>query len=228
MKYDTDLVILVLAGNDIGDNNRDLVNTIYYKPHFVQEDDQLVPKGYPAPRASRQARFIYSVCQRSALAYFLVQRYFDLLSFYRKNLRGSADNANASVSGVSSAGEPFGLTIALLDEMRNIAESKEAKFMIVATDRWWNGPSGQTYKDFIDTLQTEGFSVLDVEAMPGFDPGEMLIPDDGHWSRAGHEFVAEKIKGLIESNRLLSQPQNQDNIDYELRPDFGTHYILHQ
>jgi hypothetical protein len=36
-KYDTDLVILVVTGNDVGDNDRQLVNTIYYKPRFVIE-----------------------------------------------------------------------------------------------------------------------------------------------------------------------------------------------
>ena len=211
IKYDPDLVILVFAGNDMGDNYRQLVNTIYYKPQFVKQEGRLILTGYPVPRTSPQGKFIYFLSQRSALAYFFVQRYFDLLSFYR-NFRVNSDNANSSVSGISSAREPFGLTIALLDEMRNIAESKEAKFMIVATDRWWNSPSGETYKDFIDTLQTEGFLVLDVESMPGFDPGEKLIPDDGHWSRAGHEFVAEKIKDLIESHQLLSQPRDQDNL----------------
>ena len=77
--------------------------------------------------------------------------------------------------------------------------------MIVATDRWWNSPSGETYEDFISTLQKEGFLVLDVESMPGFDPEEMLIPNDGHWNQSGHEFVAEKIKELIETHQLLSQ-----------------------
>jgi len=211
IKYDPDLVILVFAGNDMGDNYRQLVNTIYYKPQFVKQEGHLILTGYPVPRTSPQGKFIYFLSQRSALAHFFVQRYFDLLSFYR-NFRVDLDNANSSVSGISSAREPFGLTIALLDEMRNIAESKEAKFMIVATDRWWNSPSGETYKDFIDTLQTEGFLVLDVESMPGFDPGEMLISDDSHWSRAGHEFVAEKIKDLIESHQLLSQPRDQDNL----------------
>ncbi|MCI0558735.1 MAG: GDSL-type esterase/lipase family protein [Nitrososphaera sp.] len=208
VKYETDLVLLVFAGNDMGENDQQLVYTIYYKPQFVRKEGHLVLTGYPVPRTGPQGRFIYSLSQRSALAYFLVQRYFDLLSFYR-NFKVNSDNANASVSGTSSAREPFGLTIALLDEMRKIAESKEAKFMIVATDRWWNGPTGETYQDFIDTLQTEGFLVLDVEAMPGFDPGEMLIPDDGHWSRTGHEFVAEKIKDLIESHQLLSQPHSR-------------------
>ena len=77
--------------------------------------------------------------------------------------------------------------------------------MIVATDRWWNSLSEESYEAFIDTLKSKGFLVLDVESMPGFEPGEMLIPDDGHWSGAGHEFVAEKIQDLIEANQLLSQ-----------------------
>ena len=204
-KYETDLVILVLAGNDVGDNDRQLVSTIYYKPKFVIEEGELVPIGYPVPKTSPQGRFIYSLSQRSSLAYFLVQRYFDLLSIY-SSAKVDADQENSPVTGINAEKEPFKLTIALIDEMRSIAESRKAKFMIVATDRWWNSPSEETYEDFIDTLQTEGFLVLDVESMPGFDPEEMLIPDDGHWSQAGHKFVSEKIKVLIETHQLLSQP----------------------
>jgi lysophospholipase L1-like esterase len=207
IKYDTDLVVLILSGNDIGDNDRQLVSHIYYKPQFVREEGQLILTGYPVPRTSPEGKLIYSLSQRSALAYFLVQRYFDLLSLYRGS-GANSDNANSSGSDMSSASTPFGLTIALLDEMRTTAESKGARFMIVATDRWWNSPSGETYKAFIGAVQAAGFLVLDVEAMPGFDPQDMLIPDDGHWSRVGHAFVAEKIKALIESNQLLSQSQN--------------------
>jgi len=208
IKYETDLVILVIAGNDVGDNDRQLVNTIYYKPKFVLEEGHLVAKGYPVPKTSPQGRFIYSLSQRSALAYFLVQRYFDSLSFYRE-IKVNSDHANSPESDVNAEREPFKLTIALIDEMRNIAESRKAKFMIVTTDSWWNHPSGATYKDFVITMQSAGFLVLDVESMPGFDPEEMLIPDDGHWNQSGHEFVAEKIKALIESNQLLSQPQSK-------------------
>jgi lysophospholipase L1-like esterase len=205
IKYETDLVILVLAGNDVGDNDQQLVNTIYYKPRFVLKEGQLVLQGYPVPKTSPQGRFIYAISQRSALAYFLVQRYFDLLSLYSK-MKANSDAANLPGSGISAKSEPFKLTIALLDEMRNIAESKKAKFMIVATDRWWNSPSSETYQDFINTLQAEGFLVLDVESLPGFDPEVMLIPDDGHWNQAGHKFVSEKIKVAIESDRLLGKP----------------------
>ena len=83
--------------------------------------------------------------------------------------------------------------------------------MIVTTDRWWNSPSTETYQDFINSLRTEGFSVLDVESLPGFEPEVMLIPNDGHWNQAGHKFVAEKIKAFIESSALLGKLQNPGN-----------------
>jgi lysophospholipase L1-like esterase len=205
IKYETDLVILVLAGNDVGDNDRQLVSTIYYKPKFVLDRGQLVLQGYPVPKTSPRGRFIYFLSQRSALAYFLVQRYFDLLSLYDK-LKVDSDHAIAPVAGAIAERESFELTIALIDEIRNIAESRKAKFMIVATDRWWNTPSEETYQDFISTLRGEGFLVLDVESMSGFDREEMLIPDDGHWTQSGHEFVAEKIKALIETQQLIQLP----------------------
>jgi lysophospholipase L1-like esterase len=210
IKYEPDLVILVLAGNDVGDNDRQLVNTIYYKPRFVLEDGGLVLKGYPVPKTSPQGRFVYSVSQRSAFAYFLVQRYFDLLSLYSR-VKANADRTDSQRSGTSIKSEPFKLTLALIDEIRNTAKSRKAKFMIVTTDRWWNSPSSETYKDFINALRTEGFMVLDVESMPGFDPEVMLIPEDGHWNQAGHKFVAEEIKAFIESSQLLSNSLYQEN-----------------
>jgi len=205
IKYEADLVILVVAGNDVGDNDQQLVSTIYYKPKFVLEDDELVLTGYPVPKTSPRGRFVYSLSQHSALAYFLVQRYFDTLSLYGK-LKVSSAHRNSPGSAMSVPTEPYKLTITIIDEMRDMAESRKAKFMIVTTDRWWNSPSSENYQDFITTLRTKNFLVLDVESMPGFDSEEMLIPDDGHWNQTGHEFVAEKIKALIDSHRLLMQP----------------------
>jgi lysophospholipase L1-like esterase len=204
IKYETDLVILQLAGNDVGDNDQQLVSNIYYKPKFVLENGQLVLTDNPVPKTSPQGRFIYSLSQHSSLAYFLVQRYFDLGAVYRKT-KAHPENVNSSVTSISPEKEDFRLTIALLDKIRSIAESRKAKFMIVATDRWWNSTSGGTYKDFIRTLQVNGFLVLDVESMPGFDPEEMLIPNDGHWNQAGHKFVSDQMKDFIESNQLIDQ-----------------------
>ena len=210
IKYETDLVILVVAGNDVGDNEKQLVSRIYYKPRFVIEEGKLVLTGYPVPRTSPQGRLIYSLSEHSALAYFLAQRYSDLLSLYAK-AKVNSEHENSPVTNAKIERKPFEVTIALINEIRNIAESRKAKFMIVTTDRWWNYPSEETYEDFVTTLEGEGFLVIDIASMPGFDPKEMAIPDDGHWNQSGHEFVAEKIKALIESSQLLSLAQNQDH-----------------
>ena len=209
IKYETDLVILVVTGNDVGDNDQELVSTIYYKPRFLLERGKLVLKAYPVPKTSPQGKFIYSLSQRSALAYFLIQRYFDVRSLYGK-YRANADSTGPSASAAGTPTEPFKLTIALIDEMKALAESKHAKFMIVSNDRWWNYPGEEIYRDFVATMQNEGFLVLDVESLPGFDPKAMLIPGDGHWSRAGHAFVTEQIKDFIEHNQLMNN-SSQNN-----------------
>ncbi len=204
-KYDTDLVLLFVTGNDVGDNDQELVNNIYYKPRFVLEGDELVLKGYPVPKTSPRGKFVYSLSQRSALAYFLVQRYFDIRSSFGK-IRGNSAHTSPSESAASRPEDPFKLTITLIDEMRAIAESRHAKFMVVTNSQWWNSRSGENYHDFVADLRAHHFLVLDVESMPGFEPEEMLILGDGHWSQAGHKFVAKEIKALIENRHLLKQP----------------------
>jgi lysophospholipase L1-like esterase len=216
IKYNPDLLLLVLTGNDIGDNEQPLVNQIYYKPQFAIEDGHLILNNYPVPKTGPRGKLIYYLSQRSSLFYFLVQRYFDILSVYR-NFKANSDATNSLASGINTTKTPFGMTIALLHEINKISELMGARFMIVTNDRWWNGPSGETYKDFIDTLHSEGFLVLDVESMAGFEPDVMIIPGDGHWNSAGHDFVAKKIKDFIESNQLLLQPQNQDSKSTQLQ-----------
>lgn len=207
IKYDADLVILIFCGNDIIHNHMELVYTIYYKPKFIIEEGKTILKSRRAPTIGLKAKFIYFLSQHSALANLFVHRYFNLLSSYKK-FKDNLHKTNPSVFRTSPTKKSFELTIMLLDEMNNIAKLKGAKFMIVATDRWWHSPSGETYQDFIDTLKASGFLVLDVESMPGFNPTDMLIPHDGHWSIAGHQFVAEQIENFIESHRLLSEPHN--------------------
>jgi lysophospholipase L1-like esterase len=204
VKYEFDFIVLALAGNDIGDNHRQLLHSIYYKPHFVREGNQLILQGYPAPRTSPQGRLTYWLSQRSALAFFLIQRYFDFQSTYQE-LRSDSQEAEASAPDPDTASRPFDLTISLLAEIRKIADSRDVPFVIVATKRWWNAPSGVTYQDFIAALQADRYWVLDVEAAPGFDPESMVIPDDGHWNPAGHEFVAEQVQTLIGTQLWLDE-----------------------
>jgi hypothetical protein len=56
-------------------------------------------------------------------------------------------------------------------------------------------------------MRKNGFLVLDVESLPGFDPETMIIPKDGgHWNSSGNEFVATEVQAFIETERLINQP----------------------
>jgi len=204
-KYETDLVLLVVTGNDVGDNAKQLVSNIYYKPKFVFKEGELVPVGYPVPQTSPQGKFIYRLSQRSALVCFLTLQYFNLQAFYsRAKTQSDPTTANTPTPNPKTASDPFKLTIALIDRMKKIAEAKHAKFMIVSNPRWWNAPSGTNYEDFVAAMQNNGLLVLDVESMPGFDANKMLIPDDGHWNQSGHKFVAEEVESFILKYNLLN------------------------
>ena len=205
VKYETDLVVLVVTGNDVGDNSRQLVNNIYYKPRFVFKDGQLEPTGYPIPQTNFWGKIVYSLSQRSSLAYFLTLRYFDLRALY-VTMRSDSDQVGSPASGDKVQAEPFKLTIALINDMRTIAELHQSTFMVVSNNNWWNLSSDETYEDFVATMQRDGLLVLDVESMQGFDPDEMKIPDDGHWNRSGHKFAAQEIEAFIEQHELLSKP----------------------
>jgi hypothetical protein len=205
VKYDVDLVLLVLTGNDIGDVHQSLVSNIYYKPRYVLEDGRLTLEGYPVPQTSRLGRFVYRFCQHSSLAYLSVQRFFDLRAMLAAGLERSA-HASTAVSDGEPAEQPFALTIALLNDMRASVRAQGARFLIVATDHWWNNPSPATYSDLVTALTSQAFPVLDVEAMPGFDRESMLIPGDGHWNEAGHAFVAEQVADAIAAQALLGSP----------------------
>jgi hypothetical protein len=211
VKYDVDLVILVMTGNDVGDVYRPLVSNIYHKPRYVLEDGHLTLESYPVPQTSGLDRFVYHLSQRSSLAYLSIQRLFDLRAMLAASREGTA-HASTAVADVEPSEESFALTIALLNEIRASAHSQDARFLIVATNHWWNSPTQATYLDLVTALAAHGFPVLDVEAMLGFDRESMLIPGDGHWNEAGHAFVAAQIADAIMAQELLGLPPRSQRL----------------
>jgi hypothetical protein len=215
VKYDVDLVLLVLTGNDIGDVNQQLVSNIYYKPRFVLEDGRLTLEGYPVPQTSGLGRFVYRLSQHSSLAYLSIQRLFDLRAMLAAGRERTA-HASAAASGAEPSEPPFALTMALLNELRASAQARGARFLIVATDHWWNNPTEATYSDLVAALASQVLPVLDVESMPGFDRVSMLTPGDGHWNKAGHAFVAEQVADAIVAQALLGSPPGSPRLSGHL------------
>jgi len=184
IQYRPDLVILVMSGNDAGDNHKLRNYMIYGKPRFILEGEDLKLTGVPVSGVSAQYKVVYYLAQRSAL--------LNAVLAARRQMRARLHSADDTAT-------PYELTRALLREIENVASGNGARFMIVTTRVFWS--RADKYADFVDILRADGFSVLDSEAQ--FDHDTMIIPGDGHWNPAGHEFVARKIEEYIRADTLL-------------------------
>jgi len=195
VRYDVDSVVLVFCGNDPGMNYKQRGYYIYNKPRFVLHGDNLDLRGVPVPKIDLVRKMAWHVRRRSALIHLIAETLPELLARAGRTT-GTEPHSDP---GTTRSPRPFKLTIRLMDEMRRVATDRGAQFLVVACSSWWRGPpSGGTYGTLIDALRADGFQVIDVDSLPGFDPARMTIPDDGHWNASGHAFVACAIRGCIE------------------------------
>ncbi len=211
-RYNPDLVILVVCGNDDFGNRKDLIYMVYPKPMFTYgEDGSLVLRNVPVPRPSVFRKAIHSGCRYSSLVTFLVirvrPRLVDLLTTELHALgrvaRRYLGNESEIVSGELKEGNPFTLTLDLVGEMRKEAESRGSRFMIVSTSLFWERNYVGTYPQFVQALKNNNDWVLDLESVERYDTESMTIPGDGHWNRDGQKLVAESIDAFIEENGML-------------------------
>ena len=98
------------------------------------------------------------------------------------------------------------LTRALIRQIAETAAGEGARFMIVANGLAWDARADETYAEFIDALRRDGWAVMDVDSLAGFDAERMTIRNDGHWNAAGHRFVAEELLRKMREQRLTPPP----------------------
>ena len=195
VKYRPDLVILLLAGNDEEMNRRRAAFLVYSKPYFVlDENGHLELRGVPVPLPPALRRLAYLACTRSALVNFVTGRSARVL----RRLRARGE----SRAGAGGKRQPFELTVALIDEMRRVAEGAGARFMIGATGMYWPLETHTRFDQLTAALERRGIELIDVEA-DGFDPQHMRLPGDGHWSPDGHAIVARRVLEFIDRRKLL-------------------------
>jgi len=202
MKYQPDLVLLLLSGNDDALNRRSVAYFVYPKPFFdLTPGGDLVLRNVPVPRASLIRRLAYSASRRSSFINFAVGR----VSVHRSALtRRTEKTPSSDAPEQPSAASPYALTTALIERMRDTATAGGARFLVVATGMFWSGGSPGTFEDLLTELTSRHFDILNIEADPGFQPQAMRLPGDGHWNAAGHDFVAKQILHFIERRELLA------------------------
>lgn len=191
VRYRPDVVILLMCGNDDGENNSDLVFWVYRKPRFRQADHgELVLTGVPVPLPSRTTRLKHWMLTHSALLFQLKSVVIDPLRRPEK------------------ATEPvgFGLTLALVDQIAGVVRDIGARLVVAATVRYAPSAQFQTHwPELVRALRERRIETLDIDRSPGYANEKMLINGEGHWNPAGHRFVAEQLRHIIQDHHLLNQ-----------------------
>lgn len=194
IRYQPQLVVASLSGNDDIMNHMGRTYWVYYKPSFwLDARGRLVLQGVPVPLASPSERLRHALRSRSALARVIESAV----------LGHEADYVNPS-RDLPDPEDPHRLTLALLEAMSAAARRQGADFLIVANSQFWFSPSG-SYERLLAELRAVGLDVVDVEALPGWEPEAMQILGDGHWNARGHDFVARALAAEVGA-RLPTPP----------------------
>ena len=198
IKYHPDLVILVVSSDDDYMNIRERVFQIYYKPRFtLGQDSHLELHNIPVPQSSSLRRSIFFLCTYSSLANYLI-------SYVRPKIVAVLDRT-LKASTLLETSEKFALTFALIDSIANVVTTINARFMIVSVNKHWFVESDPTDREPLRILEDKGYDVLDIDERKGYSEHQMTIPDDGHWNKDGHTFVAQQLKTFIEQRALLEE-----------------------
>jgi lysophospholipase L1-like esterase len=195
IRYAPDVVLYQMAGNDDTVNRMRRIYWVYYKPSFHLGVDGLpLLQGVPVPRASSTELLRHWLRSHLALA-----RSLEAALIHRRDLFMAPANPPPDPD------DPHRLTLALVDAMRDEAKRVGASFLVLTNSEFWH-PGAGSYQRLVNELQKAGHDIIAVEALRGWDPEAMKIPDDGHWNAAGHRFIATGVAEKLRRDFQWAEP----------------------
>ena len=204
MRFQPDLVLLVLSGNDVRGNHQDVISFVYGKPRYrLNADGVLKLENVPVPKPRASVSLRHWMRQRSSIAQLLIAA----LERWRYRMTEPEEETPATRSAGAVDRQPFPLTLALIREIEKVASAGGARLAIVTNSIYWaHWPDGD-YEDFVDQLRLAGYLVLDIDSLPGYEKSRLQITGDRHWNVEGHQLVGRAIGAWLDENQLLDPPQ---------------------
>jgi len=198
-RYEPDLVVVVLTGNDTWGNQTDFAHGLYHKPHYLLDSGgELSLAGSPAPAPPVLARLVQTLRRNSALFDFIHvrMRELPLIDAVRAEITGRRGVAPTP----GRRRPPRELTYALLAQMEKRSRARGAEFLLVVTDDFWTESSG-SFETFVAGLTTRGMTALVNREETGYRRSSMTLANDPHWNAAGHAHLANRLREVLISCR---------------------------
>lgn len=189
-RYKPDLVLVLVAANDITYNAETLAYTIYGKPAFTVKDDDLVVRNQPVA----ETPWI-----KQAVVKFAWHSY--VLNQLARYLRTFSYPGGQNV--LLRDGTPS-ITTRLLLALREETERDGADLLVVFVEDMTDGPIFATF------LQQHDVESVLLGRYLTHDDKSLHLPDGRHWNAAGHAIVARVLANRLRSSgRIESSAHRQ-------------------
>ncbi len=192
-RYEPDLVVLLLTGNDVAMNEMSLVYGLYRKPRFeIDAAGRLLDPRLPVAEPARALRVLEWLRGRLALLELANAQLHAWNAHGRARSLVSGERAAAPEAGSPDAPSADVLTVALLERLRERVRKQEGELLLMVTRRFWTGLDEQ-FAAFLERLHARALDPLFLDAQPGYREDAFLLEGDPHWNAGGHAFVAERL-----------------------------------
>jgi lysophospholipase L1-like esterase len=190
-KYEADTVVVVVAGNDVGGNMRTTAYFIYGKPAFRLHGDDLQLVNQPPGKVAWTKRMVVQVAWHS---YVLTQ----MNRYLHKRKVNRILAVTEKRAPITSEEKTFPRSVAeklslrLLVELKRKTSEDKAGFLVVfATD---------VARADLAAEALRSFGIESIALRDYIDPNDksQFLPDELHWSPAGHKTVADVLGEKLE------------------------------
>ena len=201
-KYQADMIVILVTGNDLQGITEPVIFFSYAKPVFRLESGNLVLRNYPVQQTPRLVHYAAKLASRSYLMTGLnrLRERFGRSHTLHGEKSNSKELTNPKVAGngngkLSFPGKPVeSLMVEELLELRYsiIEKQPKAKFLVVFRE------DRRDFRKMCSYLRGQGISCLLLgHYLDGIDEA-ITLPQDFHWNARGHELVAKVLAEAME------------------------------
>lgn len=206
LRYNPQLVLLMLFENDINHNTLDVNYLKYPKPRFSVLDGHLVQANRPSPRIGL-LRETHCFLRTHSVAYNYLVRVLESSSAPWVRLTRAFGSGIAYWLTGRRWEDPVALTSAIIGEIRDLSRAAGAQLVVVqvATQGQALGREKTIPNEIIEYFRAEGIPFLDLvgpfkDYLATHSGQGLQFAHDPHWNADGHRLAADAIGTYLQTD----------------------------